>query len=195
MFDLIYPLNPAPKIPRPKIGFAESRKIREEVFPVIEPSGLVVGQAARSYCHGGSRVLHPVVHLHLLNPSMELCLQKRSSRKDLFPGYWDTAVGGHVTYGESVEEALYREAGEEVGLVAFNPWWLETYVYESQRERECVSIFAAVGDFNLRPDEDEVTELRWWNFREIEDHLGKSLFTPNFEDEFGRIRERLAALL
>ena len=195
MFDLVYPLNPVPVYPRPKIGFADTRNIHEEVFPVIEPSGLVIGEATRSYCHGGIRLLHPVVHLHLVNSRVELCLQKRSSRKDLYPGLWDTAVGGHVSFGESIEETLYREAGEEIGLAAFNPFWLETYVYESGRERECVSVFASVGDFNLRPDEVEVDEIRWWSFREIEDNLGKSLFTPNFEDEFGRIRERLMTLL
>ena len=195
MFDLVYPLNPVPVIPRPKIGFASPLKSHEEVFPVIEPSGLVIGEATRSYCHGGSRLLHPVVHLHLVNSSMEICLQKRSARKDLYPGLWDTAVGGHVSFGESIEETLYREAGEEIGLSCFNPFWLETYVYESEKERECVSVVASVGDFDLSPDEDEVDEVRWWSLDEIEKNLGKSLFTPNFEDEFGRIRSRLFALL
>ena len=52
-----------------------------------------------------------------------------------------------------------------------------------------------MGDFDLSPDEDEVDEVRWWSLDEIEKNLGKSLFTPNFEDEFGRIRSRLFALL
>jgi isopentenyldiphosphate isomerase len=32
-----------------------------------------------------------------------LYLQKRSETKDIQPGKWDTAVGGHVDYGETIE--------------------------------------------------------------------------------------------
>lgn len=40
-------------------------------------------------------LLHPVVH-HLFNFRGELYLQKRPEWKDIQPGRWDTAVGGHV---------------------------------------------------------------------------------------------------
>ena len=48
-----------------------------ELFPVVDPSGVVVGSATRGECHGGSMLLHPVVHLHLFNSRGELYLQKR----------------------------------------------------------------------------------------------------------------------
>ena len=51
-------------------------------------------------------LLHPVVHLHLFNSRGELYLQKRPEWKDIQPGRWDTAVGGHVDYGETVDEKL-----------------------------------------------------------------------------------------
>lgn len=38
-----------------------------EMLPIVEPSGLVVAQASRKYCHSGTKVLHPVVHLHIVN--------------------------------------------------------------------------------------------------------------------------------
>ena len=82
----------------------------------MEPSGLVYGRATRDWCHSGSKVLHPVVHLHIVDRFGNIYLQKRAMTKDLLPGYWDTAVGGHVTYGEQAVEALYREAAEELGL-------------------------------------------------------------------------------
>ena len=76
-----------------------------ELFPVVDPSGVVVGSATRGECHGGSMLLHPVVHLHLFNSRGELYLQKRPEWKDIQPGRWDTAVGGHVDYGETPDEA------------------------------------------------------------------------------------------
>ena len=78
---------------------------REELFPVVDAAGRVVGRATRGECHGGSMLLHPVVHLHLFNSRGELYLQKRPAWKDIQPGRWDTAVGGHIDYGENVEEA------------------------------------------------------------------------------------------
>ena len=98
------------------------------MLPIVEPSGNVIGQSTREYCHGGSKLLHPVVHLHIINRFGELYLQKRSMNKDLLPGMWDTAVGGHVGYGESIHEALFREAGEELGFTRFNPVFINSRI-------------------------------------------------------------------
>ncbi len=193
MMELVYPFgDPAPVLQRrtEREGVEAS-----EMLPVVDPSGIVVGQASRAWCHGGAKPLHPVVHLHILNRDCELYLQKRSMNKDLLPGYWDTAVGGHVGYGESIIEALFREAGEELGFYDFNPVHLTTYVFESDVERELVNVFAAVGNFELHPDRDEVSEGRFWSFRDIDGHIGHSVFTPNFEQEFGKVRHTLESLL
>jgi isopentenyldiphosphate isomerase len=122
-------------------------------------------------------------------------MQKRSMKKDIQPGKWDTAVGGHVSYGESIVEAVYREAYEELRLIEFNPIHIETYQFESSVEKEMVNIFAAVGSYELTPDLDEVDEGRWWPVEEIDANIGKGVFTPNFESEFQMIRKQLLALL
>ena len=54
---------------------------REELFPVVDAAGRVVGRATRGECHGGSMLLHPVVHLHLFNSCGELtCKNVRRGR-------------------------------------------------------------------------------------------------------------------
>ena len=75
-----------------------------EIFPVVDTDGRVMGKASRRECHNGSKILHPVVHLQLFNSRGDLYLQKRALHKDIQPGKWDTAVGGHIDYGESVEK-------------------------------------------------------------------------------------------
>lgn len=195
MLDLVYPASPAPLYPRPSIDHPGRPVSSSEMLPLVEPNGLVYGQAPREWCHGGARPLHPVVHLHILDRYGKLYLQKRALCKDLLPGYWDTAVGGHVGYGEAVAEALYREASEELGLEAFNPVSLGTYLNENERERELVFIHAVVGHPDLHPDLREVAEGRWWSFEEIDQALGKDILTPNFESEFARIRQALLAML
>lgn len=90
------------------------RDNESELFPVVDGEGRVIGKATRGECHGGSMLLHPVVHLHLFNSKGELYLQKRPEWKDIQPGRWDTGVGGHVDFGEEVSDALLREAREEL---------------------------------------------------------------------------------
>jgi isopentenyldiphosphate isomerase/intracellular septation protein A len=160
----------------------------EEWFPIVNNQGMVIGKAPRSVCHNGtSLLLHPVVHLHIFNRSGKLYLQKRSMKKDIQAGKWDTSVGGHIGLGESVQEALIREAKEEMGLNGFAPQFLRSYVWESPRERELVNSFSIVTDQLPVINRDEIDEGRFWSFKEIRNNLGKEVFTPNFEHEFRTI--------
>lgn len=102
-----------------------------ELFPIVDEKGDVIGSASRKECHSGTKKLHPVVHLHVFDSEGRLFLQKRSENKDIQPGKWDTSVGGHIDYGETVGEALQRETFEELGFCADNPELLYKYVFES----------------------------------------------------------------
>lgn len=195
MIDLVYPYDLAPVLPAPTADSLPQTAQQVEYFPIVEPNGLVIGRSTREYCHGGAKPLHPVIHVHIIDRFSRIYLQKRSMKKDIQPGKWDTAVGGHVSYGESIVEAVYREAYEELRLMEFNPIHIETYQFESSVEKEMVSIFAAVGSYELTPDLDEVDEGRWWPVEEIDANIGKGVFTPNFESEFQMIRKQLLALL
>lgn len=157
-----------------------------EMFPVVNEDGQIVGAATRGECHGGSKLLHPVVHLHVFNSQGELYLQRRPSWKDIQPGKWDTAVGGHVDLGENVEQALRREVREELGITDFRPVALNHYVFESAREKELVYVHKTIYDGPVRPSE-ELDGGRFWDIDEIERNMDKDLFTPNFENEFTTI--------
>lgn len=196
MIELVYPLEPVPLI--------GPQADASEIVPIVDENGLVIARAAREYCHrhgdtvqpeGEPLLLHPVVHLQIVDRYSRLFLQHRSPNKETYPGRWDTAVGGHVSYGEYYEEALFREAGEELGLYDFNPQYMDNYIAGDELDREMVGMYVTVGSFDLHPENYEVSEGRYWTLDEIEANLGKDVFTPEFENEYRIYKDKILALL
>lgn len=157
---------------------------REEWLPVVDEKGKVTGRAPRSVCHSGSKLLHPVVHLHIVNERHEIFLQKRSMKKSFLPGMWDTAVGGHVGIGEKLEDALKRETCEELGITDFEAAFLGSYIWESEREKELVFSFICKRYDHIHIDNDEVDEGRFWSIRDIQEGIQEKTLTPNFIHEY-----------
>ena len=157
---------------------------QQEIFPIVDESGKITGSATRGECHSGSKLLHPVVHLHVFNSKGDIYLQRRPGWKDIQPGKWDTAVGGHIDYGETPEEALRREVREELGIIDFIPEFVDRYVFESERERELVYVNRTTYDGEIHPSTDELDGGRFWTMQEIREAMGKGILTPNFESEF-----------
>lgn len=158
----------------------------QEILPLVDGEGHVVGKATRAECHGADRPLHPVVHLHVFNSRGELYLQRRPAWKDVQPDKWDTAVGGHMAYGETPEEALRRETAEEIGLTDFQAEFVERYVFECPRERELVYVYRVTTDDTPRPSA-ELDGGRYFPADEIRRLIGTGCFTPNFEQEWTRL--------
>jgi len=158
-----------------------------EYFPIVTEEGVVTGKASRAECHSGTFLLHPVIHLHVFNSQGELYLQKRAPDKDIQPGKWDTSVGGHVDYGEEIVVALLREVREELGMTDFKPIFLQRYKFVSDREAELVHSYYTIYDGDVQPDPVEISEGRFWKRADIENNLGKNVFTPNFESEYIRV--------
>ncbi|HSO87988.1 MAG TPA: NUDIX domain-containing protein [Draconibacterium sp.] len=162
----------------------------EEWVPLVDLQGKVTGQAPRSQVHNGSKLLHPVVHLHVINHNKNILLQKRPVSKQIQPGKWDTAVGGHITAGETLEQALRKEAFEEIGLADFSARMQKVYKWESEVEAELVYLFTTFDFKNIKVHSDEVEEVRFWTKNQIENQLGKNVFTPNFEHEFEILKQQ-----
>ena len=157
-----------------------------ELIPIVDENSNCIGSMRRSEAHSGSKILHPVVHLHIINSQKDIYLQKRPCWKDVQPGKWDTACGGHIGYGEDVHTALYREVKEELGITDYTPRFIKSYVFESEIEKELVNVFLTEYNGPITPS-DELDCGRFWTIKEIIDMTGNNILTPNFEDEFKHI--------
>ncbi len=176
---------------RGRRGPAFSGSDDEEWFDLVSEQGEVIGKAPRSAVHGNPHLLHPVVHLHIFNKQGQLYLQKRALSKDVQPGKWDTAVGGHINAGEAVVAGLKREAEEELGIkdAVFHP--LYRYVMRNEYESELVHTFRMYSNGPFKINTGEILFGKFWSLANITKNLGKNIFTPNFEQEFALLQKLL----
>ena len=89
----------------------------DEFFDVVDRNDAVVGRAARREVHARG-LLHRAVHVLVCDGSGRVFLQKRSMKKDIAPGLWDSSCSGHVDSGESYDAAAVRFAGGATGVLS-----------------------------------------------------------------------------
>ena len=162
-----------------------------ERFEVVDDADRVIGTAWRHECHGNPALAHRTAHVVVRSGDGRILLQKRSAAKDIQPGRWDTAVGGHLHLGETYEQAARREMAEEIGLDERLPlaFLFDTRIRNAV-ESEHVRVFGLTHDGPFVPQPDEIDELRFWTAADVEQALGSGVFTPNLEAEIGELRQR-----
>src|SRR5213593_4562124 len=89
--------------------------MNDEIFDVVDQQDEVIGQAPRAEVHR-RKLRHRAVHVFIFNSRGELFLQKRSMKKDCFPGLWDSSASGHLDRGEDYDRCALREVREELGV-------------------------------------------------------------------------------
>lgn len=144
----------------------------------------VIGRATRGECHGNPALVHAVARVHVWDRTGRLLLQLRSVAKDIQPGKWDTAVGGHLLPGEEAKAAAQREMMEELGVAPDTLTFLHRFLMRTPVETEWVTTYTTIHDGPFSPDPEEVADLRFWTRDEITQAIGTGVLTPAFEDEF-----------
>ena len=129
----------------------------EEIFDVVNERDEVIGQAPRKEVHACG-LWHRAIHVLVFNSRGEIFLQKRSLKKDVAAGKWDSSSSGHLDTGEDYDACAMRELREEIGLVVAVPpqrlfkigarketGWEFCWIYRGESE----------GPFTLHPEEIE----------------------------------------
>jgi isopentenyl-diphosphate Delta-isomerase len=131
--------------------------MQEEIFDVVNERDEVISQAPRREVHARG-LWHRAVHVLVFNSKGEVFLQKRSMKKDIAAGKWDSSASGHLDTGEQYDACAIREVREEIGLLLSETpervfkidacratGWEFCWIYRCQSE----------GPFVLHPDEIE----------------------------------------
>jgi len=158
--------------------------MNEEMIQLCDSDGVPLGSAARSICHKDPSLIQMVVHLLIFNSRGDVFLQKRSKTKEVYPGMWDSSVGGHVAAGEDAYAALVRESKEELGIELKNAEFICKQLNKDDTETEFSFVYKLIYDGPFCIDNKEVTDGRFFSIKEIKENLGKNIFTPTFEKQF-----------
>jgi isopentenyldiphosphate isomerase len=84
----------------------------DESVIIVNEDNEVIDVIPRSLMRSGE-LLHRASYITIFNPSGEILVQKRSMKKDVYPGYFDPTTGGVVVENETYEENARRELEEE----------------------------------------------------------------------------------
>ena len=104
-----------------------------EFFPIVNERGNIVGRAMYVELHQGNKMLHPVVHLHVINGKGETTGR-----------YW-----WHVAFGDTPEKTLKRKMAETLGLSGVTPKLKRQYIREAKTEKELVYVYTVVCEEDL----------------------------------------------
>lgn len=116
-----------------------------EFLPLVNERGNIVGRALYVELHNGNKMLHPVVHLHVVNSNGETIRR-----------YW-----WHVAFGDTPEKTLKRKMSVVLGLSEVKPKLKRQYLREAKTEKELVYVFTIVSEEDLpkTPEGKDYTEV------------------------------------
>jgi isopentenyl-diphosphate delta-isomerase len=177
----------------------------EEVI-LVDEEGREIGSAEKLEAHRNGGRRHLAFSIVLFNRNGETLLQRRSKRKYHFGGLWTNSCCGHPRPGEVLAEAARRRLREELGVstelsevfcFAYRATDARSGLSEHEVDHVFVGLFDGpdeldeLDDEPLRPDPEEIDDLRWIEPAELERDIAAhpELYTPWFAQLVARLPE------
>ena len=153
----------------------------EELVDIVDHNDNVLYQCTRKEMR--AKVLcHRAVFIAVVNSAGELLIHQRSAMKDLWPSFWDIAVGGVVAAGESYDDAALRELDEEVGIAAVPLMALGMGTYSDNMVSLVGKCFMAIYDGPLVLRDGEVVTTEWVSQSDLQQRLTERDFLPDSKE-------------
>lgn len=151
----------------------------EELVDVVDERDHVIAQATRGEVRSRN-LRHRSVYVLVFNSTGQLFVHRRTATKDVFPDYWDVAIGGVLKTGEDYESGARRELSEELGVeeqVVLRRLFPLRYADEHNRVAGVVFSCTCSGPFRLQAAEIAVGE--WMDLDAMLERAQREQFCPD----------------
>ncbi len=154
-----------------------------EIVDIVDEYGQPTGKTVERVKAHAEGIRHRTAHVWIMRRNgsrTEVLLQKRSMKKDSFPGQYDTSSAGHIPAGNEPLESALRELQEELGIAAQKEdlRFLDTFriQYETEfygkafRDNEIAFVFAyekTVDISQLKLQEEELDGVAWFDLEYV----------------------------
>ena len=162
---------------------------RQEILVLVDDNDNQVGTDTRENCHAGNGKRHRAYTVFLFHGGRVL-LQRRSSKKLLWPGGWDVSYTSHVYPGESYQQAAERKGKQELGVKVGPLTDVHSFVYFAPQganaENEFCRVLVGEFDGKVAPNEEEMSGVKWAKLEDLQADLAAhpDSYTPWFKLSF-----------
>jgi len=132
----------------------------DEWVDLVDADDVPLGRVARSAMRRDN-LRHRCVWILVFDPHGALFVHQRTATKDLYPSFWDVAVGGVVGAGESYDASARRELAEEVGVVDVPVWEIAALQFADEHTNVVGRVYACSSSGALTLQESEVAGGEW----------------------------------
>jgi len=87
-----------------------------EYLDLVNENDEIIGKEDRDVIYKNDWRNFRVINIMIFTSDNKIIVPKRSADRRVFPNCYDCSVGGHVSSGETYEQAAYRELEEELGI-------------------------------------------------------------------------------
>ncbi len=152
-----------------------------ELVDIVDGNDRVLTTVTRAEMRA-RRLMHRCVFIAVVHPDGRLLVHRRSEHKDVWPGWWDIAVGGVVGAGESYDDAAGRELAEEIGIADATPEPIDDgrpHPYVDDAVALLGRCYRVVHSGPFTFADGEVVEARWVTNDELATLLDRERFLPD----------------
>lgn len=142
-----------------------------ELIDIVDENNNLTGQVEERWVAFEKGLWRRTVSCWIMNEKGEVLLQKRAGEKRRNPNKW-AKTGGQVDSGETVEEAIYREVKEELGIEIPKEQIEIDSIYKSDdKNKRFAYNYIFVVDYKLEDyilQKEEVADVKYFTIEELE---------------------------
>ena len=151
----------------------------KEVLIAVNNKDEITNFILRSNAHK-NQVLHRAIGV-IIKKDNKIFVQKRSQNKDVFPGFYEASLSGHVSKDETYKTTALRELKEELGLNIKKSKlvFLGKKLIKTKKDNHFMTFYLLkISKQKIKIDNKEVAKGMFVSKTELLQSIKKNKFTP-----------------